>query len=1654
MRYLLLLLFTIVQYNLQASKQIDNLQLEHGSIPLSHATSPLLPKVNPISGEYVEEEIDFEVAGCQPLSFRRLYGHMNLADRRYGMGWRINPEAFFSANFAWDGSDRFAALGEENGSVIYMASHNKSTLPDGREVFSYTLGDNSKYAYTNLEGIDPHNTVVYFWNCPLEKEKNKYEGFVQDGAGGIKKFWTPEHKWDKNVRVHMHPREWVAQVSPQNWIPYHVLFSEERLPNGNYLIYEYKKWQDEIHFPQPRLLSSVTAYNADKTKILGELEFHYNTYDWHYIIDFPHPRHCLYLKRTIWEVKDYSVKSNELQLGSYQHTSANKGRSPVCLQKATTVDEDIHYSYDKQGRLIKIDRGDGRIFQTEYDAAGKVSVQKGPYGQIGRYVYHNGFTEIFDAENNRTVFHYDDKKRLTAIEKPDVIERFKWDAKSRLQEKTVEEGGKPIYKQLYVYDERGNCLEETLVGNLTGSGQEECYTISRTFSDDVFNLKLSETDHCGKTTYYSYHPDTNLIATEKVYLQDQLLYTNTFEYDDCAVCTQKTVEADGYRKVTLISPKQSLPCFGLPEVVKERAGDTLLSKIRYTYHPSGKIESEEHYDSMNVLRYTLHNTYDTREHLISSTDALGQTTTYVYDQQNNRISQTGAYETLWEYDLENHPVCEKVEDLEKRWTYDRLGRVIAETDYSGHVTRYAYDYAGRPIQTEHPDGGIEKKNYDALGNVVQEIDPKGYLTTKKYNSRSQITDILYPDGSEEHFRYHLNGTLASHTDKNGLTTTYTYDALGRLIKEEASGIVKTKTYSAFTLLSETDEEGVTTYYSYDLAGRKVAEKKGALEITYDYDTLGRVHRIEKPFTVLLEEYDDLNRVIEKRTEDKQGTIIFQEDYRYDEDGNQTHLITCAGVQQTLFNAQKLPIQIISPEGETTTISYSYPEEFVKTIHDPDGVTHAEVHDPCGRVKSIQTCNPETIQHREFAYDLAGNCVLAIEHIYERATPIRLQKTAWEYGPLNRIERLIESDLKETRYLYDDKGRLSTLIKPDKNKIHYSYDIFGRLHNLSALDIDDTYTYDKKGRMIAVSDGTERSYDIHDHIIDEKLANGYRTKYTYDAEGKLIKLHLPDGSIADYAYNADKLSHVSYKGQITAYQRNLSGRPVHITTPVGEIHFEYDASLRLISMLSPYYSALDYRYDPAGCLTHYTYVDPIGSVDLDFSYDPLRQLIAENDYTYSYDSLYNRVAKDTTRHTLNELSQLTDDGVTKYDYDPNGNLIQAGSIHLSYDALDRLIGVSINGKKYTYTYDAFNRRLSKRTPKETIRYIWQIKNEIGSSKGELRILGEGLGAEIGATVFIQLTKKLYVPFHDQRGALTVLVDLKGKPVETVRYTAFGEELTNTAYTPWHFASKRLDPETGYLYFSRRYYSPSFGRWITPDPQGFADGPNLYAYVANTPLFTIDLYGEWGCPRWLSSSFEFAFPVTHTALHLPADTPGWKRGAYLFGGGAEIALMGIAPFAKSGATLAGRTIYQVSKSAMARSAERNLIRSSEKALGIATERKIVTTNFANKSTNVPLSGAKNLDLDALSKAGQVMDREGLTRAGRALDKHGNRFGSPFPKATGNPASKNMQGQFHLDDILTDPSGRMIDLKGGSRQFYSGDGRGIHFRPDGSFKGFLDY
>ena len=51
------------------------------------------------------------------------------------------------------------------------------------------------------------------------------------------------------------------------------------------------------------------------------------------------------------------------------------------------------------------------------------------------------------------------------------------------------------------------------------------------------------------------------------------------------------------------------------------------------------------------------------------------------------------------------------------------------------------------------------------------------------------------------------------------------------------------------------------------------------------------------------------------------------------------------------------------------------------------------------------------------------------------------------------------------------------------------------------------------------------------------------------------------------------------------------------------------------------------------------------------------------------------------------------------------------------------------------------------------------------------------------------------------------------------------------------------DTELYHFAKREYDPYLGTWLTPDPLGFVDGPNLYAYVNNNPLIYTDPYGLW-------------------------------------------------------------------------------------------------------------------------------------------------------------------------------------------------------------------
>ena len=250
---------------------------------------------------------------------------------------------------------------------------------------------------------------------------------------------------------------------------------------------------------------------------------------------------------------------------------------------------------------------------------------------------------------------------------------------------------------------------------------------------------------------------------------------------------------------------------------------------------------------------------------------------------------------------------------------------------------------------------------------------------------------------------------------------------------------------------------------------------------------------------------------------------------------------------------------------------------------------------------------------------------------------------------------------------------------------------------------------------------------------------------------------------------------------------------------------------------------------------------------------------------------------------------------QFEYDANGNLVrkvEAGiETRYSYDALDRLLSTASNGITTTYTYDAFNRRISK----NDLLFIYAGQNEIGSFRNgrieELRVLGIGLGAEIGAAVLHELNGKTYIPIHEHNGNVAALFDQNGASVETYRYTGFGIETTPTSViNPWRYASKRFDPETGFIYFGRRYYAPAIGRWVTTDPEGYQDGPNLYAYVHNNPLSKYDLYGLFEEAGWFTSFDDFKSLAwdAKTTLFNSLSSPYFQGSLQAIGGFCEASL----------------------------------------------------------------------------------------------------------------------------------------------------------------------
>lgn len=913
--------------------------------------------------------------------------------------------------------------------------------------------------------------------------------------------------------------------------------------------------------------------------------------------------------------------------------------------------------------------------------------------------------------------------------------------------------------------------------------------------------------------------------------------------------------------------------------------------------PCQDIHTEFHYDFSDRLvkkefvckngpRLSEEYIYDLRSNLVATRDSYGNQTCHTYDEFDRRIKTT--FPTV--LDENGHPYSPEL-----KVGFNELSHPTETTDCRGFLTEKKFTVKGAPYKVCHPDGSVDRFVYNVDGTVQKQFHKNGSYTIYEYDYQKRPTK------------------------------KEVYSSANELIDATYS------CYSGFKLLKETTLSGSDTYYFYDARGRLIEKKLGGLRIAYSYDSMGRLSKTktyygpkEGDFIAETSSYDVLNRVIEEGEEDSSGNLLKKWQYEYDLAGNRSriieHSLDGVSITSTTYDSYAQPLEIIDAEGNKTVIRYDYAYRnplgqlvSYQEVTDSLGNVTATMKDALGRIASIVKRNSMGHEVHKVAlfYDANGNKSRQVDTVRKPDASTHEVVNAWEYDACNRVVSVIEGvgtpEQKHTQYLYNSDGKKESVIKPDGVRLYFTYDPLGRM--LAQYSSDGTfsyrYTYDVRGNVTQVEDLvtgnlTTRRYNDDDHLLEETLGNGLSLSFTYDAMGRPLSMTLPDASSVRYNYQAKNLKDVQRydKNGTPTFQHtyenyDLGGRLLEEkhAGAAGTSSYAYDILRRLKSHSSDSWNEVNLCYDKTGNLISKATEDAVGVIPSEFEYDDLYQVKKESGVTeavYEWDSLYNRVSKNQELFTYNALNQLIHDGVSSYEYDFNGNLVKVSSngdsVDYAYDALDRLVKFSKGGEQYRYTYDDLNRRLTKSKYVQidgswqrvcAERFIYQANNEIGSfnMKDELsqfRMLGVGKGAELGASVLIELMGDAFAPLHDHNGNIVSLVNaVTGRTFETYRYTAFGEkqlynvegESIGSSINPWGFSSKRLDEETGFVYFGRRYYNPELARWVTADPISFEGGPNLYAYVLNNPLTHFDLYGLLTASSFGSSLNSFANSSIH-------------------------------------------------------------------------------------------------------------------------------------------------------------------------------------------------
>jgi RHS repeat-associated protein len=862
------------------------------------------------------------------------------------------------------------------------------------------------------------------------------------------------------------------------------------------------------------------------------------------------------------------------------------------------------------------------------------------------------------------------------------------------------------------------------------------------------------------------------------------------------------------------------------------------------------------------------------------------------------IDQNGT-ETITTYDALGRAISVQGPVLDAQGTravttneYDAAGNVIRVTDPLGRVTETLYDARNRPWKVYAPtvwDAEIgqyvrptSETTYDALGQVIEVKDPIGAITTTHYDRAGRKWCVQAPAPASAASSA-VRPTTVTTFDPGGLPLTVT-NPLGQTI---------TNTYDAHGRLTQTvDAEGIVNQFAYDAAGNRTSVKDGLnQETTFAYDGLNRLisqsfangdtwthsyNAIQKlsqtsPRGIVTSyTYDARDRLltVNAPAHAASGTPALRRDYNYDNAGR---LLTVTEyTQASLISNPSSPV----PD-PGTSVSYTY--------------------DAMGRV----TAESSHGQTHFYEYDLAGNRVRA-----EYSTG-RVVETS--YDGLNRPEAIAEGP-RLTRYGYDLAGRALLLVSPNGQTSLNTYDRLGRLTDRTLF---------RNPGMAEVDVLAEFSWS-HD-----LLGNVTAQYETWPGEAERI----PGVRVTSMGYDANN--------RLTS--EVITQPEVNGATPTTTTLYTYDAAnnrssktvTRTIAGEEPVSDEdtghWSYTYNSANQLTAWSKRSEAGNTTV------------QKSAALTYDAAGNRISQSVTEESPPQVAS----GLTP-------PAAQPGTTTYTWDAQDRLASVTIPAqpgtanselRTFSYQYDYRTRRIGTSeassaagsTAKHTAIVFsgglsvaeWETtgNSEPGTANPPTveYTRGPDMGGGVGGLLYTSRSESasasvssrtLRYNLSNGRGDIVAQADSSAALTWTASYEAYGKRTKETGENKdkQRGNSKDEDP-TGLLNEGFRYRDLETGVWLSRDPAGFVDGPNLYAYIRQNPWTGWDPHGLspcWADPRslpWCSSQMRTALDEhdRQTAASLAQDCQAvgqWMNehprtlGAFRAVGGAAETTLGVA------------------------------------------------------------------------------------------------------------------------------------------------------------------